>query len=479
VTGNDLCFTSAIELIELYEQRSVSPVEVTEAVLARIDLLNPSLNAFITVTHELALEQARAAERAYRDGAAGALAGVPISIKDLMLTKGIRTTRGSLIYADLVPDEDAPFVEHVRAAGAVILGKTNTPEFGWKGESTNRIVGSTHNPWQLGRTAGGSSGGGAAAVAAGLGPLAQGSDGAGSIRIPCGFCGIFGFKPSFGLVPNYPASSVGDLSHVGPMTRTVADAALLMNATAGADPRDRWSWSSNVDYVEAIKRGVKGLHIGWSADLGYAAVDPIVRQTAEAAVRRFEEAGCLVEETSPGLDDPWEIIDVLWSCGQAGATRDNFQVDKDRLDPGLVEVIERGRQTPATDFALAMMRRNAYAEKLRRFTSQYDLFLTPTLPITAFPAGKDQPGSIQGRPTSYLSWTAFTYPFNMSGQPAATVPCGFDHDGLPIGLQIVGRFHDDVTVMRAAKAFEELAPWRHLRPPEPTSQSLPNAPRDV
>ena len=473
MTAEELCFTPAVELIDLYKSRTVSPVEVAEAVLARIDRLNPTINAYVTPTPDLAMEQARAAERAYRGGTAGALAGVPISIKDLMLTKGIRTTRGSLLYADWVPDEDAPFVERVIAAGAVILGKTNTPEFGWKGESTNRIVGSTHNPWKHGRTAGGSSGGGAAAVAAGLGPLAQGSDGAGSIRIPCGFCGIFGLKPSFGLIPNYPASSVGDLSHVGPMTRTVADAALLLKVTAGADPRDRYSWSSVVDYLQAIKGGVHGLRIGWSADLGYAPLDPIVRETAEAGARRFEDIGCTVEEANPGLDEPWEIVDILWSCGQAGALHERFESVRDQLDPGLVAVVEKGRQFSAADYGNAMTRRNVYAEQLRRFTSHYDLFLTPTLPVTAFPTSEDQPGSIQGQPTTYLGWTAFTYPFNMTGQPAATVPCGFDGEGLPVGLQIVGRFHDDATVLRAATAFEEIAPWRQLQPTVAAAKFLP------
>jgi aspartyl-tRNA(Asn)/glutamyl-tRNA(Gln) amidotransferase subunit A len=204
-----------------------------------------------------------------------------------------------------------------------------------------------------------------------------------------------------------------------------------------------------------------------------------VRETTEAAARRFEDAGCTVEEANPGLDDPWEILDILWSCGQAGALRDNFETVRDRLDPGLTEVIEKGRSISAADFANAIARRNAYAENLRRFTSQFDLFLTPTLPITAFPAGKDQPGLIQGQRTSYLSWTAFTFPFNMTGQPAATVPCGFDSDGLPIGLQIVGRFHDDSTVLRVAAAYEEMAPWRHLRPPEAIDQSLPPAEPDV
>lgn len=467
MTIDDLCFASATELIGLYQARELSPVDVTEAILNRIEQLNPALNAFITVTPELALAQARAAARAYLEGNAGILAGVPISIKDLTLTKGIRTTRGSLLYADWTPDEDAPFVERVKSAGAVMLGKTNTPEFGWKGDSGNRLVGPTHNPWKHGRTAGGSSGGGAAAVAAGLGPLAQGSDGAGSIRIPCGFCGIFGLKPSFGLVPYHPPSSVGDFSHIGPMTRTVADAALLLNATAGEDPRDRYSWSSGVDYVKALDGDVRGLRIGWSLDLGYSPVDPQVIQATEAAVRRFEELGCTVEEAHPGLEDPWEIVHIIWASSHAGTLKDQFDEVQDRLDPGLVEVIEAGQRFSAAEFTAALARRNAYAQKLRSFTSQYDLFVTPTLPITAFAAGADQPGSIQGQPTDYLSWTAFTYPFNITGQPAATVPCGWDSAGLPIGLQIVGRFHDDATVLRAAAAFEVIAPWRDRRPPRP------------
>ncbi len=244
----------ATELIAGYRAKSFSPVEVTEAILRRIDQLDPKINAFITKTPELAIEQAKVAETAYLDGDAGSLAGIPTSIKDLTVTKGIRTTRGSLLYADWVPDFDAPVVERVYAAGAVMLGKTNTPEVGWKGETTNRVSGSTHNPWKYGLTPGGSSGGGAAAVAIGFGPLAQGSDGAGSIRIPCSFSGIFGLKPSFGLVPTYPPSPSGDISHIGPMTRTVDDAALFLNVLAGADARDRLSWSSGIDYVSALRK---------------------------------------------------------------------------------------------------------------------------------------------------------------------------------------------------------------------------------
>ncbi len=304
-------------------------------------------------------------------------------------------------------------------------------------------------------------------MAAGLGPLAQGSDGAGSIRIPSSFCGIFGLKPSFGLIPQYPASVMGDLSHLGPMTRTVRDAALLLTVTAGADARDRLSWSSGIDYLAALDAvNLRGLRVAWSADLGYAPVEPVVRDTAAAAARRFAELGCHVEEADPGLPDPWDIVDLIWASSSAGQHRDNLDQVRDRLDPGRLKVIERGLAIRGVDLAEARIRREDYYHGMRRFMERYDLLLTPTLPRTAFPAGADHPETIAGRPVSYLGWTPFTYPFNLTGQPAATVPCGFDADGLPIGLQIVGRWHEDVTVLAAAAAFEAIAPWAHVRPPD-------------
>lgn len=465
MTNNDLWQLPATELRTQYQQRSLSPVEVTEAVLARIGAVDPALNAFVTVTGELAREQAKSAEQEYAAGEARTLSGIPISIKDLTMTKGIRTTRGSLLYQDWVPEEDAPFMDRVYASGAVVLGKTNTPEFGWKGETTNRVTGSSHNPWQHGRTPGGSSGGGAAAVAAGLGPLAQGSDGAGSIRIPCGFCGIYGLKPSWGLIAQYPSSGVIELAHLGPMTRTVRDAALFLNATVGHDPRDRNSWGGGVDYLAALENtDLTGKRIAWTPDLGYAAVDPEVRRVAEAAAKRFEVLGCTIEEANPGLGDPWEIVNTIWSAGMAANNRDNLAEVRDRIDQGRLKVVEAGMTLPAVELALAYLQRSSYYESWRRFMARYDYVLTPTLPCTAFPVGLDHPGEIAGKSTSYLSWTAFTYPFNITGQPAATVPCGFSADGLPVGLQIVGRHRDDVGVLRASAAFETLAPWAERWP---------------
>ena len=379
---------------------------------------------------------------------------------------GIRTTRGSWRYKDSVSDYDAPIIERLHEAGAVILGKTNLPEFGWKGDSTNRIIGSTHNPWKHGRTAGGSSGGGTAALAAGLGPLAQGSDGAGSIRIPASFCGVYGLKPSWGLIPQYPASAVELFSHLGPMTRTVADAALMLNVMAGADPRDRLSLPTETDYFAALEGNIAGLRVAWSPDLGYALVDPEVREIVEKAALRFEELGCHVEEAHPNLEDPWEsIVHVIWASAFAGLHLHDLETVRDQIDPGLVRVIEQGIQLSGAEVAIAYARRNDYYHAWRQFMERYDLLLTPALPVTAFPAGDDHPGQIDGQPTTYLSWTAFTYPFNITGQPAASVPCGFASDGLPVGLQIVGRWRDDVTVLRASAAFEALAPWAEKRPP--------------
>jgi aspartyl-tRNA(Asn)/glutamyl-tRNA(Gln) amidotransferase subunit A len=464
VSEDQVCWLSALELQERFRRRELSPVEVVEAVLGRIDRLNPSLNAYVTATPELAIEQARAAERAYAAGAAGPLAGVPISIKDLTPTRGVRTTRGSLMDPDWVPDFDAPFVERVYTAGAVLLGKTNTPELGWKGDSGNRVVGPSHNPWRHGLTPGGSSGGAGAAVAAGLGPLSQGSDGAGSIRIPAAFCGIFGHKPSFGLVPQFPASAVGDLSHLGPMTRTVRDAALLLDVVAGADPRDRLSHSTGVDHLAACEGGIAGLRVAWSPDLGYAAVEPAVREVVTVAAERFaSDLGCHVEEVEPGIEDPYEILDTIWVSAMAGYMGDQYAARRPLLDPGLVREIDRARDFAMVRVAAAYQRRNNVYHAWRTFFQRWDLLITPMLSCTAFEAGRDHPGQVAGVPTTFLSWTPFSFPFNLTGQPAATVPCGFV-DGLPVGLQIVGRWRDDATVLRAAAAFEAATPWAQYRP---------------
>ncbi len=459
----DLCFLSADELVERYHRGELSPVEVTDAVLERIERLNPALNAFVTVTPERARKDARRAEEAYRTGDPPALAGVPVSIKDLVPTKDIRTTRGSLLSADWVPDFDPVFVQRLYDAGVVMLGKTNTPEGGWKGETTNRVAGTTFNPWNLNRTPGGSSGGASAAVAAGLGPLAQGGDGAGSIRIPAAFSGVFGHKPSFGRVP-YPGSSPTQLAHTGPMTRTVRDAAMMLDVMAGPDPSDRHSLAKAPSFVEDIEGGIAGLRVAWSLDLGYATVDPEIAELTTVAARKFEQLGCHVEEAHPGLADPWEIIDILFAMGQAGVVANRLDEVGPLLDQGRLRLIERALDWSAVDIQQAMSRRDEYWDGVRTFFETYDLLLTPTCPVAAFQAGIDFPPEIDGVAMSYLSWTPFTYPFNLTGQPSASVPCGFTVDGLPAGLQITGRWRDDAAVLRAAARFEEIAPWADARP---------------
>lgn len=472
MSPRELAYLSALEVRQLYRTRALSPVEVTESILARIERLNPSLNAYVTVTADIALAQASRAERAFADGMdTPPLLGIPVSIKDVTPTKGIRTTRGSLLSKDWVPDVDPPVVERIYAAGAVLLGKTNVPEHGWKGDTTNRLVGSTHNPWRHGLSAGGSSGGAAAAVAAGLGPLAQGTDGAGSIRIPASFCGVFGLKPSFGLVPMVPVDTE-QVVHTGPITRTVGDAALLLNVLAGPDARDRHSLgATGLDYLDEVERGVGGLRVAWSPTLGYARVDPeVARLTAEAA-RVFSELGCFVEEVTPGFSDPCPIFQVISASAEAAEYRDTLASVRDRLDPGRLAIIESGYAYSGVDVARANAARTDFYEQVRQFMQPYDLLLTPTLPVTAFAAGADHPPTVEVSPSASVAWTPFTYPFNLTGQPAATVPCGLTADGLPVGLQIVGTWRADNLVLRAARGFEEARPWARLVPPLESGQA--------
>ena len=464
--SNDLCFMPATELRARYRTRSLSPVEVTTAILAQIEAVDPAINAFVTITGELAMDQARRAEQAWLAGEDKNLLGVPISIKDLTPTKGIRTTRGSKLYEHWIPDSDAIFVERVNRAGTIMLGKTNSPEFGWKGETTNPVSGTTRNPWNLDRTAGGSTGGGAAAVAAGMGPLTQGGDGAGSIRIPASFCGIYGLKPSFALVPAYPPSALADVAHLGPMTRTVADATLLLNVVAGEDPRDRFSWSSNIDYLPLCNtRDLKGWKIAWSPDLGYAAVEPEIVEICERQLHVLRELGAEIVEAHPALPDPWSIENDLWACAMASMHLDDLNEVASQIDPGRKTVVEYGLTVTGAQLTRQQQRRAEYYENWRQFMLDFDLFVCPTEPCTAFQAGLDYPPVIAGREMSYLGWTAFTYPFNLTGFPAATVPAGFAADGLSVGLQFVGRWHDDSSVIAASAAYEATAPWADKRPP--------------
>ncbi len=462
MVSDDLDFASAITLADWIRTKRVSPVEVTTAILARIEQINPALNAYCLVLTESALAEARRVEAAVMAGdPLGPLAGVPVSIKDIVITKGVKTTFGSWMTADYVPEEDAPVVQRLREAGAIILGKTTTPELGWKGDTASPLLGVTRNPWDRTKSPGGSSGGAAAAVAAGLGPLAVGTDGGGSIRIPGSFCGVVGLKPTYGVVPVYPAPTTGTLSHAGPMARTVRDAALMLDVIAGADDRDPLSFPRTGETFSAgLERGIRGLRIAWSPTFGYAQVDPEVLRITEAGAQRCAALGATVETVLDLFADPDPIWAPLFYTPIAARILPRIAEWGDRIDPDLVAVAQQYAAFTAVKFQEAVAARAAFTEKVRRLFTRFDLLLSPTLPVPPFAAGAERPPAPP--PGSRLAWVAFTYPFNLTGQPAATIPAGWTAAGLPVGLQIVGRRLEDVRVLRAA--LEAAAPWAQRRP---------------
>jgi len=457
---------SGWRLVRMIASKKIKPSEVMEAILARIDQVNPKINAFCTLARDSATAEARAADKKItRARSLGPLFGVPVSIKDLIFTKGLRTTFGSKMHENFVPEQDEVVVERLRAAGAIILGKTCTCEFGYKAVTDSPLWGITRNPWNLGTTPAGSSGGAAAAVASGMGPLAVGSDGGGSIRAPASFCGIFGLKPSRGRIPLYPLLSGWEtldrrLAHLGPLTRTVADAALMMEVMVGRDDRDPVSLpGGKIALRRELRKGVRGLKIAWSFDLGYAVVDERVKEAVESAVKIFAELRAKIEEARPDFSPMHDAFQIIFAGGCAGAIGDRLEEWRDRLDRGLMRLTEIGLKASAADYVRATNRSHILWEKMQAFFDKYDLLLTPTLPVPPFPVGIDWPREIAGQKVHPLNYLAFTYPFNLTGQPAASVPCGWTADGLPIGLQIVGRRFEDAAVLRAAAAFEEARPW--------------------
>ena len=464
--NTELCWMTATDLARAIARKRISPVEVVDTILARIDKL-AALNAYVTLDADRARAAAKAAERAVtrRSARLGPLHGVPFSVKDLVVTKDVRTTFGTPIYRDNVPTMDAPIVERLKAAGGIMIGKTNTPTLGWVGITDNLVFGLTRNPWNLDRTPGGSSGGAGAAVAAGLGPLAVGTDGGGSIRKPAAFCGIFGLKPTYGRIPIHPHGASWSFSHLGPMTRTVRDAALMMNVCAGPDPRDQYSLPADgVDHLKALKESLKGLRVAYSDTLGFApAVDPQVRAATRSAAGEFRKLGCRVEFVDPAWPSPYVCWRTIFLGGIA-ARLVPYRERRDEIDAGLRAIIEEALALSPTAYVEAWFERNAWAEHTRRFFERYDLLLTQTVATAAFEHGILYPDMIDGKPVSREASSAFTFPFNMTGEPAASIPCGFTRDGLPIGLQIVGRRFEDATVLRACAAFESARPWADKRP---------------
>ncbi len=455
----DLTQRPAHELLAMFAARSVSPVEVTQAVLDRIEAINPAINAFCLVAADEALAAAAASEIRWQRGEpVGPLDGVPTSIKDLILTKGWPTRRGSHTVAPDQPwDVDAPVTARLREAGAILIGKTTTPEFGCKGETNSDLTGITRNPWDPTKTPGGSSGGTAAAVAAGLGPLSVGTDGAGSVRIPAAFCGNVGFKPSFGRVPAYPLSPFGTVAHIGPHTMSVTDAALMMNVIKRPDTRD---WTSlppdDADYLSGLDDGVTGLRVAFSPTLGYADVHPDITAAVAAAVFDLAEAGAIVQTVDPGFEDPIEITTGLWFTGAWTLWNTLTPEQQAVTDPDFAAEAELGSQLSNLAVQRLVMRRGELGSRMRQWMERFDLLVTPTVAVPAFEARPA--GHSPLTPETMLGWTPFSYPFNLTQQPAITVPCGLTAGGLPIGLQLVGPMFHDALVLRAARAYEQLHP---------------------
>ena len=456
-----LCFLSATEMAQAVRDKSVSAVELTESVLARIEQLNPQLNAYCTLMADSARMAAADADKQLAAGEPiGALHGVPISVKDNLSVKDSRTTFGSKLNEHQITREDAPAVERLRAAGAIIVGRTNSPEFGWKGVTDNRVFGTTRNPWNLDVTPGGSSGGGSAAVAAGLGPIGIGTDGGGSLRIPASFSGLVGLKSSYGRVPTWPGISVGSLRHVGGRTRTVTDSALLLNVIAGPDDRDADSLpAEDLDYVAELDHGIEGMRLAYSAEMGYATVDPEVARLCEQAAMRLSEAGATVEQVDLDWQDPYECWRVFFYGGSAARLGRVYKEQGHLLDPGLLPCVEQAVQLSGLDYSDALQARDEFWHQVRRVYETFDLLITPTLAVPPFAVNQDNADPFPGEQLGDLQWTRFTYPINLTGQPAISVPAGWTESDLPVGLQIIGNRFDDRRVLRAARALELIQPW--------------------
>jgi aspartyl-tRNA(Asn)/glutamyl-tRNA(Gln) amidotransferase subunit A len=482
----EICYMSAYDMGVKIKKQELSSEEITEIIIERIEKINPLINAYCTPTFDLARETAKRADEAVKKGETlGLLHGVPVSIKDETETKGIRTTFGSKIFENNISRSDEALVRRLRDSGVVILGKTNTPAFGYKGETDNLIFGATRNPWNLERTTGGSSGGAAGAIASGLGSIGIGSDGGGSIRIPSSFCGIFGLKPTFGRVPQNimeKSGYLGTITHKGPLVRYVKDAALVLDTIAGQDDSDRYSVPKpNYSYLEKLNEKSTNLKIGYSLDLGFAeALDPEVENSVMDGIQKFEEFDWSIEKSSIRLRNPESLFLTIWSSGYAYTLGPFLKQWQDKMEPDFVELINRGLNYTAKELMIAQIQREMISADICRAFRKIDILITPTLACTAFELGKSIPSEVEtireeveniktgvvidGKTMTLAGWLSFTYPFNISGHPAASIPCGWSSDGLPIGMQMVGKRFDELTVLQVSKAFEEIAPWQDKKP---------------
>ncbi|MTI83057.1 MAG: amidase [Firmicutes bacterium] len=469
--NEDIYWISGRELSERIKKKEISPTEILESYIERINKVNPVINAIVTVTEEIAQTEAKRAEEAVMKGAPlGLLHGIPVILKDNIFTKGIRTTFGSKLYENFIPDKDAILVQRLRSAGAIILGKTNMPEFGTLPITDNLISGSTQNPWDVKKTSGGSSGGSAAAVAAGLCALSMANDSGGSIRIPASLCGVYGIKPSFGRIPSYPRLPGWEtLFHEGPITRTVEDAAMMLEVLAGPDEHDRFTLPpAPTGYLSSLGKEIKGFKVAYSHDLGYAAVEPEVKKLAYEAAMVFENLGCQVEEINPDLPDMLNALKTITVTNLLTANEKQLDKWKEVAYPSYRPMFDAIFNITNKDLVRDQFNREYILwEKMRKIFDKYDLLLTPTSAVAAFDSGVGGPIGplkVDNKQVSELSWTTLTDHANFTGQPAASVPCGFTEKGLPVGLQIIGRRYSDYTVLQASAAFESARPWNNYRP---------------
>ena len=469
-SNDDLAFAGALEIRHLVQEKKISPVEITRIFLDRISRLDKSLNSYLTVAEEHALRSAKTAENAVMRGdTLGPLHGVPVSIKDSESTNGVRTTSGSVIYQDRIPNWDSLPVERILGSGAIMLGKTNCPEFAMIGDTTNLLGDACRNPWNTAFSSGGSSGGGAAAVAAGLCSISQGSDGGGSIRGPASFCGVYGIKPTIGRVPRYPGPdnppTINHFSQHGPLSRTVRDAAVLLQVLSGWDSRDPNALRDlPSDYLAATDKDIKGLKFGWSPDFGGFPVNSEIKNISEQAAHTFEDIGCTVAEYDIRLDTPSDTFWTLTCASIYEGFGKLYEKHKDIMMPYTRRKIEDGSRVTGADYVRALGQMAVIKSKFQDKFEEFDLLINPTTGVPAFPAGEPTT-EIEGREVDeFEGYNPFNFNVNMIGYPAASLPCGFTNNGLPVGLQIIGRFGDETRVIAASSAFEAAKPWAQHKP---------------
>ncbi|MBZ9559120.1 MULTISPECIES: amidase [unclassified Modicisalibacter] len=467
MSDTDLGMMDAGSLVELFRSGKASPLEATRAALDRIDRFNDKVNAYVHVDREGAEKAARASARRWGQGQPlSDIDGVPASLKDLTNVAGMPAREGSLTVPDTLCESDAPPAARLREAGAVLLGKTNTPEFGWKAVTDNRVYGATCNPWDTRLTPGGSSGGAAAAASLNMGVLHQGGDSGGSIRIPAAFTGVFGFKPTFGWTPQWPPAQEPSLSHIGPLTRTVRDSVRMLNVIGRYDYRDPYATRGQPeDWGADLDQDLRGLRIAYSPTLGYADVDPQIAERVREAALRLEELGAEIVEIEPGFESPIDIFRKLWFTASLELWSQCSEKQRQQLDPGLVANARHAESWSAVELFRAQADRARLAEQLEHFNQDYHLLMTPSVPLEPFEINHEVPPGSNMR--DWEEWAPFSYPFNLSQQPAASIPCGFTASGLPVGFQLAGGKFDDVRVLRACHAYMEAHPARHPAVPDP------------